>query len=111
MRQFRPSLLLLVGSFVVLTAIQCTSPFAAIASGAPGVGNLYVRLIGPTKEEVAGSGIDISLDAKRSCEVVLAEYEQSSPPSRESEEAEVEAPRIRSLIHRRILPPSPDDGF
>jgi hypothetical protein len=110
-RQFRPSLLLLVGSFLALTAMQCTSSFAAFASGTPGIGNIYVRLIAPTKEEVAGSGIDVSLDAKRSCETLLKESVAPPRVCREPEEAQLEASPILRLLRRRILPASPDDGF
>ena len=111
MRHFRSFLLLVVGSFLFLTAIQCTSPFAAIASAAPGIGNLYVLVVAPTKEEVAGSAIDISLDANRSWEVVQAECGPPPQPSWELHELKAEPPTNRRLLHRRILPSSPDDGL
>jgi hypothetical protein len=64
-----------------------------------------------TREEVADKGIDISRDAGHERAQVLPEVASASCPPQLPDDVEIEVSPRHRLLHRRVSPSSPDDGF
>jgi hypothetical protein len=110
-RRLFPLLLVLVGALVALTTIQCLSPLALAASRIPSVDSIHYTPALHAREEVGDKGVDISLDAGRDWAQSRAEPALASPGPTVVDDIEIEVSPRRQLLHRRVSPSSPDDGF
>lgn len=106
----RSLILVLVGSVVFLTTVQCTRRLAAITSRAPAVATIHFSPAVHTPEEVSDKGFDISRDANHQSRVVT-EAALTLPQPAPVADLEIDVSPLRQLIHRRMSPSAPDDAF
>jgi hypothetical protein len=107
----RSLVLVLVGSVVFLTTVQCIRRFTPFASKTPVIAGVRLSTAAHTPEEVSDKGFDISRDANNQSRELPTEPEQSPVQYALAEDAEIGISPLRQLLHRRISPSSPDDAF
>jgi len=108
----RALLLGLTVSMVFLTTAQCLRPLARAASEIPAAARQASSTTIHVREEVADSGIDLSIEGSYERVAALPEVALSSPnPPQVAEVAEIEVSPPHRFLHRRVAPSSSDDGF
>jgi len=103
--------LLLTACFVLLTTVQLVRPYRAPTDDVAGLAGPSNSLRTHTREEVGAKAIDLSSSARHGSRLPLRELERQARMPEFADDAEVDVPPMRQLIHRRVAPSSPDDGF
>lgn len=105
-----PLLVLLATSVGLLASVQSLHALETFASRAPVLLNIEYWPATHTREEVAGSRVDVSADEhQESANWSPAPVRMSTTPE-SADEVEIAASPPQRMIHRRVSPRSPDDA-
>ncbi|MGB8682591.1 MAG: hypothetical protein WCD12_06885 [Candidatus Binatus sp.] len=106
----RRSLCLMLAVLLGALAVSQSTRLSTLTlSSAPTVA-IPIQKLARTFEEVGSRPIDLSISSFMTVSLVVVESKPKSTAANKSNEADVTEWPSKCHFHRRMLPPSPDDG-